>query len=488
MAASINRVLTQRGRSSVAVEREHFEKVQASSLQKALSSIEAPLKEKHARTAILGTHNDRSSVVFWNVVTRLPLQGNQIVCWKFCHVLHKLLRDGYPTVLQESVKYATMLHETGRLWNHLRDGYGRLIAIYMKLLRQKLSFHSKNPRFPGNLVLEKESLDDICGADINNYFVLSVDLLDYMDDVLALQSNVFNSLSSSRTSSMTAEGQCRLAPLVPCILDSCQLYDYVVKILFRLHSSLPPDTLSGHRTRFTQQFTGLKQFYGKVANMQYFRHLIRVPTLPENAPNFLRAAELSSHVKPMAVVPEPEPEPEHEVEDESNEIVIDTLVDTSTPLEEKHNGDQFLSELEERDLMIAHLQEELNRLKNQLDRLSQDYDVMMDSQQSRIRELEMELREATMISVQTTEENEALKTAVGELKKSTEASARLAAVEKLQQTTDEKFKKLKEVYTKLQQEHVVLLKTNADLKKQYGAEVHAKEELVKKMEASSLDY
>lgn len=51
----------------------------------------------------------------------------------------------------------------------------------------------------------------------------------------------------------------------------------------------------------------------------------------QNAPNFLRAAELSSHVKPMAVVPEPEPEPEHEVEDESNEIVIDTLVDTSTP-------------------------------------------------------------------------------------------------------------------------------------------------------------
>lgn len=57
--------------------------------------------------------------------------------------------------------------------------------------------------------------------------------------------------------------------------------------------------------------------------------------------------------------------------------------------------------------MIAHLQEELNRLKNQLDRLSQDYDVMMDSQQSRIRELEMELREATMISVQTTEVREA---------------------------------------------------------------------------------
>jgi hypothetical protein len=32
-------------------------------------------------------------------------------------------------------------------------------------------------------------------------------------------------------------------------------------------------------------------------------------------------------------------------------------------------------------------------------------------------------------------------------------------IAELQQTTDEKFKKLKEVYTKLQQEHVILLKT-----------------------------
>ncbi len=53
--------------------------------------------------------------------------------------------------------------------------------------------------------------------------------------------------------------------------------------------------------------------------------------------------------------------------------------------------------------MIAHLQEEVKRLKNLLDRLRSDYDVMMDSMQLRIKELEMELREATMISVQTTE-------------------------------------------------------------------------------------
>ena len=41
----------------------------------------------------------------------------------------------------------------------------------------------------------------------------------------------------SRANSMTSSGQCRLAPLIVCILDSCPLYDFIVKVLFRLHSS-----------------------------------------------------------------------------------------------------------------------------------------------------------------------------------------------------------------------------------------------------------
>ncbi len=57
---------------------------------------------------------------------------------------------------------------------------------------------------------------------------------------------------------------------------------------------------------------------------------VAVAVLLQNPPNFLRQAELSSHVKPMAVVPEPEPEPEV-ADDDSSEMVIDTLVDTSTP-------------------------------------------------------------------------------------------------------------------------------------------------------------
>jgi len=40
----------------------------------------------------------------------------------------------------------------------------------------------------------------------------------------------------SRSVSVTAAGQCRLAPLIQVILDCSHLYDYTVKLLFKLHS------------------------------------------------------------------------------------------------------------------------------------------------------------------------------------------------------------------------------------------------------------
>lgn len=149
---------------------------------------------------------------------------------------------------------------------------------------------------------------------------MSVEMFDYMDDILNLQHagnklllnlcfmlyltcfilfkikifhvllsafielfkiTVFGSLDMSRSNSMTPCGQCRLAPLIPCIQDASQLYDCCVKILFKLHGALPADTLAGHRDRFSKQFHELKSFYNTIKHMQYFKHLITIPSLPE---------------------------------------------------------------------------------------------------------------------------------------------------------------------------------------------------------------
>jgi huntingtin interacting protein 1 len=45
---------------------------------------------------------------------------------------------------------------------------------------------------------------------------------------------------------MTSAGQSRLAPLIPLIQDSNQLYDFIVRIMFRLHANLPSEILTGN--------------------------------------------------------------------------------------------------------------------------------------------------------------------------------------------------------------------------------------------------
>jgi huntingtin interacting protein 1 len=130
-------------------------------------------------------------------------------------------------------------------------------------------------------------------------FQMAVEMFEYLDDIVSLQASsmsinvkfnflpihrfllVFGSLDMSRSNSMTSSGQCRLAPLIPCIQDSSQLYDYCVKMLFKLHAMLPPDVVSGHRDRFLKIFKDLKLFYINASNLQYFKNLIQIPLLPD---------------------------------------------------------------------------------------------------------------------------------------------------------------------------------------------------------------
>lgn len=98
---------------------------------------------------------------------RQPLQENQIVAWKFCHVLHKVLREGHARIIVDSQRYRGKLEDIGKLWQHLREGYGRLIQLYTRLLITKLDYHKRNPRLPGNLQVTAEELEAIGENDIN---------------------------------------------------------------------------------------------------------------------------------------------------------------------------------------------------------------------------------------------------------------------------------------------------------------------------------
>ncbi|XP_058996004.1 huntingtin-interacting protein 1-related protein isoform X3 [Mustela lutreola] len=248
------RVLSRRPGHSLEAEREQFDKTQAISISKAINTQEAPVKEKHARRIILGTHHEKGAFTFWSYAIGLPLPSSAILSWKFCHVLHKVLRDGHPNVLQDCQRHRSNIREIGDLWGHLHDRYGQLVNVYTKLLLTKISFHLKHPQFPAGLEVTDEVLEKTAGTDVNNIFQLTVEMFDYMDCELRLSESVFRQLNTAIAVSQMSSGQCRLAPLIQVIQDCSHLYHYTVKLMFKLHACLPADTLQGHRDRFHEQF------------------------------------------------------------------------------------------------------------------------------------------------------------------------------------------------------------------------------------------
>uniref|UniRef100_A0A671PHD6 Huntingtin-interacting protein 1-related protein n=1 Tax=Sinocyclocheilus anshuiensis TaxID=1608454 RepID=A0A671PHD6_9TELE len=463
----------------------------AVSINKAINTQEIAVKEKHARNILLfkGAHT------FWLAVNRLPLSSNAVLCWKFCHVFHKLLRDGHPNVIKDSIRHKADLNDMSRMWGHLSEGYGKLCSIYLKLLITKMEFHIKNPRFPGNLQMSNRQLDEAGENDVNNFFQLTVEMFDYLDCELNLFLGVFSSLDMSRSVSVTAAGQCRLAPLIQVILDSSHLYDYTVKLLFKLHSCLPADTLQGHRDRFQEQFKKLKSLFYRSSNLQYFKRLIQIPQLPENPPNFLRASALSEHISPVVVIPVESSSPESEHVVETEDLVdtdipplpstvdrkFDDLFGTSAATDPFNFNSQNGMRKDEKDRLIEQLTAELQALKEELESFRLESGRLCQALRGRVNELEAELAEQTHLKQQALGESEFLRVELDDLrrvKEDTEKEQRsLSEIERKAQANEQRYTKLKEKYTELVQSHADLLRKNAEVTRQMTVARAAQDEV-----------
>ncbi|XP_019502408.1 PREDICTED: huntingtin-interacting protein 1 isoform X2 [Hipposideros armiger] len=464
------------------------------SINKAINTQEVAVKEKHARTCILGTHHEKGAQTFWSVVNRLPLSSNAVLCWKFCHVFHKLLRDGHPNVLKDSLRYKNELSDMSRMWGHLSEGYGQLCSIYLKLLRTKMEYHTKNPRFPGNLQMSDRQLDEAGESDVNNFFQLTVEMFDYLECELNLFQTVFNSLDMSRSVSVTTAGQCRLAPLIQVILDCSHLYDYTVKLLFKLHSCLPADTLQGHRDRFMEQFTKLKDLFYRSSNLQYFKRLIQIPQLPENPPNFLRASALSEHISPVVVIPAEASSPDSEPVLEKDDLMdmdasqqnlfdnkFDDIFGSSFSSDPFNFNSQNGVNKDEKDHLIDQLYREISGLKAQLENMKTESQRAVLQLKGRISELEAELAEQQHLRQQAADDSEFLRAELDELKKKREdtekAQRSLTEIERKAQANEQRYSKLKEKYSELVQNHADLLRKNAEVTKQLSVARQAQVDL-----------
>lgn len=479
------RVLSRRPGHSLEAEREQFDKTQAISISKAINTQEAPVKEKHARRIILGTHHEKGAFTFWSYAIGLPLPSSSILSWKFCHVLHKVLRDGHPNVLHDCQRYRSNIREIGDLWGHLHDRYGQLVSVYTKLLLTKVSFHLKHPQFPAGLEVTDEVLEKAAGTDVNNIFQLTVEMFDYMDCELKLSESVFRQLNTAIAVSQMSSGQCRLAPLIQVIQDCSHLYHYTVKLMFKLHSCLPADTLQGHRDRFHEQFHSLRNFFRRAADMLYFKRLIQIPRLPEGPPNFLRASALAEHIKPVVVIPEETTEDE----EPENLIEIGTGPPAGEPavvadLFEQTFGPPNGSMKDDRDLQIETLKREVETLRAELEKIKLEAQRYITQLKGQVNALEAELEEQRKQKQKALVDNEQLRHELAQLRAARQEGERKqglreAEAEKKASATEARYTKLKEQHSKLVATHAELLRKNADTAKQLTAKQQSQEEVAR---------
>ncbi|POI35450.1 hypothetical protein CIB84_000802 [Bambusicola thoracicus] len=384
-------------------------------------------------------------------------------------------------VLQDCQRYRSNIREVGDLWGHLHDHYGQLVSIYTRLLLTKISFHAKHPEFPAGLEVSDEVLEKTAGTDVNNIFQLTVELFDYLDCELKLSESVFRQLNTSMAVSQMSAVQCRLAPLIQVIQDCSHLYHYTVKLMFKLHSCLPADTLQGHRDRFHEQFRSLKNFFKKASDMLYFKRLIQIPRLPESPPNFLRASALAEHVKPVVVIPEEAPE------DEEPENLIEISTTTTEPQVTSDLFEQTFGPpngiRDDRDAQIESLKREVDTLRAEMEKVKLEAQRYITQLKAQVNSLEGEVEEQRKQKQKALVDNEQLRDELERLqqaKQDSERSLRLCAeAEKKANATEIRYTKLKEKHSELINTHAELLRKNADTAKQLTVTQQSQEEVAR---------
>ncbi|XP_051541772.1 huntingtin-interacting protein 1-related protein-like [Myxocyprinus asiaticus] len=468
---------TDKSEKALAAEKEQFVKLQLQSINKCITSAEAPIKEKYGRKIILGTHKEGGAVTFWSHAVNLPLSSNAILSWKFCHMVHKLLRDGHPNTLRDSRGQTASIRQMGILWGSLHDRYGHIVALYTKLLCVKIDFHLKLLEIPPNLEAPEEVLDKAIATDINKVFDMTGDALDYMEAALKLQETVFRQMESNSTSSTTVVGQCRLAPLVQVIQDCGPLYHFLVKLLFKLHSRIPVDALLGHRERFREQFNSLTQFFERARGIEFFKTIIQIPDLPAEPPNFLRAASLADHVKPVVVQNQGIPD------DDDTDTQLDFNEGQSYQMYYGFNQYDPTRDLpEQRETEADTLRMELEVVKPELELVKVEAQRAVVYLKSQVNKLESELEDQRTHKQMALVENERLRMEVDTLRAQTAVAASIQATAEdagsRAQTAQMHFTRLKEKHAELVSRHADLMRKNTEVVKQLSSTQKAQEELV----------
>ena len=115
-------------------------------VSKAVNNNETAPKQKHVRGCILYTWDTKSSQGFWTTLKLQNPQGDEVQSFKSLVTIHKVLRDGHPSVLVQAHRELAYLE--------VLASYSQLLRAYVNFLKTKLNFHHARPEFRGNMSYE----------------------------------------------------------------------------------------------------------------------------------------------------------------------------------------------------------------------------------------------------------------------------------------------------------------------------------------------
>ncbi|XP_078126891.1 huntingtin-interacting protein 1-related protein isoform X2 [Sander vitreus] len=464
---------------ALAAEKEQFNKQQLHNISKTLISGEIPLKEKYVRNIIMGTHKEGGASTFWSYTLNLPLSSNSMISWKFCYLLHKVLRDGHRNAVRDSHRYCRNIKDMGILWGNLHDRYGHIVALSAKFLCLKMEFHAKHKVIPANLEASDETFDKETGSDVTKMLDITQELMDYWDAGLKMEETVLRQLDANGAKSTTPAGQCRLTPLIPLILDCSLLYHFSVLSMFKLHSRIAPDVLLGHRERFRDLFNSLTQFFDRARETEFFKTIIQIPDLPDEPPNFLRASALAEYKKPVVVMPNEERHNEEEVE-----LQPDFREAPQMPqyymLSQMGRPD---ASAEQRETENESLKRELQVLKPELQLIKTEAQRCLTELKAQVNRLEAEVDEQRTQKQMAMVEKEHLRMEVEALRCTNVANVGaqigFKEADHRAQAAELRFAQLKERHAELITSHADLMKKNAETVKLLSGTQHGQDDLLK---------
>lgn len=172
--------------------------------------------------------------------------------------------------------------------------------------------------------------------------------------------------------------------------------------------------------------------------------------MPENAPNFSSQVDFGAYTPPVVVIPEPEPEVVHNLVDMSMPSAAASSSDDS-PQDPPSSAINFEDIIRDRDELIMHLQSEVERLAKNLKAAAIHKRDEHAQFEEHIASLNSQLSDAH-------EELTNMRFIKEELELKAQSVEKMQVEEERLKASEEKFTKLKTMYSQIRDEHVKLLR------------------------------